>query len=361
MTSSDIAQLRLISQQIMETRLSSAVDLIGWMGCMQAQDYDEAKWAIGNRLNDITEADIDRDFNKGMILRTHILRPAWHFVLPSDLGWMLTLTSPTIKAFNKNLHHKLGIGDYLLKRSKNIFSKALAGGKQLTRQELLGRLKKERIETDELRINFLLMDAELDGIVCSGGRQGKQFTYALLEERVPNLKYPGKEEAIARLTNRYFVSRGPATLNDFSNWSGLALADAKRGLEMNKKDLIHSVVNGQAYWLAAGLPSRPPGRTSLQLLPTSDEFTVAYQDHSDILQRRPFKPSDPGFQNDLYKPVLVINGQIAGTWDHKINRAGTFVTPHPFSALNRSAYPLMVQAARKYADFTGNSFAGVTY
>ncbi|MHA4808749.1 winged helix DNA-binding domain-containing protein [Flavitalea flava] len=359
MTSNDIAQLRLVSQQIMETRFSRPADLIGWMGCIQAQDYDEAKWAIGNRLKDITEAEIDRDFNEGKILRTHMLRPAWHFVLPSDLGWILTLTSPTIKAFNKNLHHKLGIGDYLLKRSKNIFSKALAGGKQLTRPELLAALKKERIETDELRINFLLMEAELDGIICSGGRQGKQFTYALLEERVPNLKYPGKEAAIALLTNRYFVSRGPATLCDFSTWSGLALSDAKRGLEMNKKELIYSVVNGQAYWFAADLPILPAGRTSLQLLPVSDEFTVAYKDHSDILQLRPSKPSGRDFQNDLFKPVLVIDGQIAGTWDHKINQAGTFVIPHPFITLNKSAYPLIVKAARKYANFTGNALAGI--
>ncbi len=83
------------------------------------------------------------------------------------------------------------------------------------------------------------MQAELDRIICSGAKQGKQFTYALLDERVPSVKCLNKDEALAELSKRYFPSRGPATLKDFSTWSGLSIVDVKAGLSMVKSNFIH--------------------------------------------------------------------------------------------------------------------------
>lgn len=337
---------------------STPVGLVSWLGCIQAQDFAMAKWAIGLRTGNVTEAEIDRDFNEGKILRTHILRPTWHFVSPSDIGWMLRLTAPRIKAFSKGLHRKLGIDEAILRRSKTILVKALAGGKQLTREQLVQLLKKGRINTDDIRTTFLLMDAELDGVICSGGRQGKQFTYALLEERVPGLVYLEEDDAIGELAHRYFASRGPATLQDFCWWSGLNLSRAKRGVELNNPRLACVVVNGQAYWFSAAgknpiqtivNPIQDPKQTLVHLLPAFDEFTVAYKDRSDILPSHYHQQTG----NGIFKPVIVINGQIAGTWKRSILKDKVLVETEPFKTPGRNTQRLIREAAGQYARFVG--------
>jgi hypothetical protein len=347
MTNRMIASHRLINQQITGTDLSAPDELVRWMGCMQAQDFAGAKWAIGNRIKGITEAEIDRQFNEGKILRTHILRPTWHFVSPDDIGWILQLTAPKIKAFNKVLHHKLGIDKNILQRSKNIISKALTANKQLTREQLVLWLKKAKINTDDIRSNFLLMDAELDGIICSGGRRGKQFTYALLQERVPKTRHLSQEAAIAALTEKYFVSRGPATLQDFAWWSGLNLSLAKKGIEMNKQKLSHAVLNGQAYWFSAEMPLHQKPQSTIHLLPAFDEYTVAYKDRSDVLN--PAYRQQSG--NGIFKPTIVINGQIAGTRERTLSKDKVLVTIHPFTILNKRSQDLIKAEARRYARF----------
>ena len=256
MISRDIIQRRLINQQLAASAatgcFSTSAALVQWMGCIQAQDFAGGKWAIGSRIKGMTEAAVEKDFNEGRFLRTHVLRPTWHFVAPEDIRWMLKLTAPRLKAFNKNMHRNLEITPAILKRSTAIIEKALAGGKQLTRTELLLRLKKSKINTDDIRFSFLLMDAELDGVICSGPRQGKQFTYALLEERVPPAAAKSREEALTELARRYFSSRGPATLPDFAWWGGITLSDAKKGLEQCRQELAHEEINGQAYWFLPG-------------------------------------------------------------------------------------------------------------
>ena len=173
MTSRDIAYLRLINQQIAGSAFTSPETLVNWMGCIQAQDYAGAKWAIGCRVTGTTDAKIERLINEGKILRTHILRPTWHFVLPDDIHWMLKLTAPKIKALYKGYHQKIGIDQDILKRSKAIITRALDETGKMTRAELTVLLKKEKVNTAEGRISFLLMDAELDGLICCAGKLGK--------------------------------------------------------------------------------------------------------------------------------------------------------------------------------------------
>jgi hypothetical protein len=69
---------------------ADAADVVGWFGGLQSQDYQPAKWALAQRLGPgVTDADLDRAFDDGVILRTHVLRPTWHFVAPADLRWLL--------------------------------------------------------------------------------------------------------------------------------------------------------------------------------------------------------------------------------------------------------------------------------
>lgn len=352
MNSQQIAQLRLQQQQIGRSHFTQPAALVKWMGCIQAQDYGGAKWAVGNRVKDSTDASIEKDFNEGKILRTHILRPTWHFVSPEDIGWMLQLTAPKIKAFNKNLHTRLGISDKDLQRSKTIISNALRNKTFLTRSALISLLTKAKINTDNIRFGFHLMDAELDGLICSGPRQGKQFTYALLADRAPATAPIDRETAIARLTRLYFNSRGPATVNDFQWWSGLNMTDIKKGLQLNKSFLAHVVTNGQAYWFAADASPAPARTTPALLLPSYDEYAVAYKDRSDILNPAWLLQTGHG----IFKPVVVINGQISGIWSRKEMQDKLLVDTQLLRA-NKAATTAITKAVQAYAGFIGKTLA----
>ncbi|TDX00301.1 winged helix DNA-binding domain-containing protein [Dinghuibacter silviterrae] len=345
MTSRQIAQLRLESQQIIHAEARGPEDLVRRMGCVQAQDFAGAKWALAERIPGATEADMDRAFQEGAILRTHVLRPTWHFVSPKDIRWLLKLSAPKIKALSKGLHRKLDIDEAVLRRSKTAIGKALAGGQRLTRTELSAHLRKARINTDDIRLGFHLMDAEVDGLICSGGREGKQFTYALLEERVAQAPVLDKDAAIGELAARYFTSRGPATVYDFAWWSGLTISQAQRGLEMNRRKLDHAIVRGQAYWFPLGLDAARI-RPSVYLLPAFDEYTVAYRDRADILAPEAMAPTSYGL-----KPVLLVNGRVAGTWKRTEDKKQVGLEVHPLEALGKAARQLLDAAAGRYARF----------
>ncbi len=202
------------------------------LGAVQSQDYAAAKWGVGQRTVGITDAIVEQAFADGSILRTHVMRPTWHFVTPSDIRWMLSLTAPRVHAANAYRYRELELNEAVFRRCRSSLMRALQGGRQLTRTELRQLLQRARIDTTApQRLAYLLMHAELEGVICSGARRGKQFTYALLDERVPPASVPQRDEALHDLTMRYFSTRGPATPQDFSWWSGLTVADAKRGVE----------------------------------------------------------------------------------------------------------------------------------
>ena len=221
MTNAEIIRYRLTNQQIANTNFKTPQQIVEWMIAMQAQEYAMAKWAIGLRLPGSVEDDIEKAFTKGEILRTHLMRPTWHFVAPADIRWLLALTAPRVHAVNAFMYRQSELDTKLFKRSNDTIEKALSGGKQLTREQLKAALERKKIKADGFRLAYLLMKAELDGIICSGARQGNQFTYALLEERVAPAKPVQRKEALAAFTQRYFASRGPATIKDFATWSGL--------------------------------------------------------------------------------------------------------------------------------------------
>ena len=250
MNQSDIPHLRLRNQRLSGAALSAPEEVVGWLGAVQAQDYAGAKWALRLRMRSGTGDQTDQALAQGSILRTHLLRPTWHFVTPADIRWLLALTAPRIQAGNATMYRQQGLDAAILQRSQTVLGKALEGGNQLTRAELRLALENAGIVTGEgLRLVYILMCAELVGVLCSGGRRGKQFTYALLDERVPPVRVLARPEALVELTWRYFQSRGPATLHDYAKWSGLTLADARSGLEEVKDRLVQAEVDGQVYWL----------------------------------------------------------------------------------------------------------------
>ncbi len=354
MTGLKLAHHRLHSQRISRAALNKPSEVVRWLGAVQSQDYTGAKWALGLRMPSATDDEIEQAFADGSILRTHVMRPTWHFVAPVDIRWLLALTAPRIKAQDEYWYRKLDLDDAVFKRSNAVLAKALRGGKQLTRPQLASALGQAGIPADALlRSIHLITRAELDGIICSGARRGKQFTYALLDERVPPAKTLARDEALAELTRRYFTSHGPATEEDFMWWSSLTRTDVRSGLEMVKHQLVNEMTDGKTYWFATTymLPPRNSPHTAY-LLPNYDEYVVGYTDRSAIFDSSHAEKLDDR-HNPLFQHTIVIDGQIAGTWKRTFVRDRVTIKINLFARLTKAENRAVALAAQRYGAFLG--------
>src|SRR5262245_8469706 len=344
MTDLEIVRRRLFNHSLSVSQFEKPEDVVKWLGAFQAQDYPGAKWALGLRAKGLKETAIEQAFNAGKILRTHLLRPTWHFVTPADIRWILALTAPRVNAVNASYYRKLELDDAVFSRSNAALAGALQGNNQLTRKVLGFVLQQAGIIASGIRFAYLLMRAELDGVICSGPRRGKQFTYALLDERAPKVKSLKRDEALAELTRRYFTSHGPAIIADFVKWSGLTTTDARAGLEMVKAEILHEEIEGKTYWFAANASAARRGSTAAYLLPAYDEYCVAYKDYSLTL--------DPVYyQQAILGNALVINGRSAGIWKRTFDEGAVVITSNPFSKLTDSENRALAAAARRYGEF----------
>ena len=349
MTPLDIARQRLRNQRITEGKLRTPSEVVGWLGAVQAQDYAGAKWALGMRLQNATDDAVDQAFAEGAILRTHLLRPTWHFVTPADIRWMLALTAPRVHAANATMYRKLELDNALFKRSNAALVKALHGGQQLTRDELREALERAGVATaGELRMGYLLMPAELDGLVCSGARRGKQFTYALLEERVSPAKPLAHAAALTELARRYFISRGPATVQDFAKWSGLTLADARHGLEAVQTQLQHEMVDGQTYWFSTSMPAKESSPTAY-LLSIYDEYISGYKDRSAI--GSPRHAARLSAMGNALTYIVILDSQIVGTWKRTFKKEAVVIEINLFIRLTKTQNRAIAVAAERYGAF----------
>jgi hypothetical protein len=344
----DIANIRLVNQQIAGTKFTSPKETVAWMGAMQAQDYAMVKWAVGVRLPNSTEKTIEAAMDRGDIIRTHVLRPTWHLVAANDLRWMLALTAPQIKAGMKSRHKELGLTEAILSKSRKILEKTLRGGNHSTREELIAVLNKANIDTDENRASHLFVAAELDSLICSGASKNGKQTFALLDERVPQTKPLGRDEALASLAQRYFSSHGPATLDDFNWWSGLSAGDAKRALDMVKSELKPEVVEDKTYWFVEG---KVKAKESAFLLPAFDEFIISYKDRGATIAIENHKRAVS--RNGMFHPTVVVNGQTLGLWKRTFKKDKVGIEFDYFVPPSSASRKLIEAAAIRYAEFSG--------
>lgn len=349
MTLSDIANIRLLSQQITGGKLKSPKEMAGWLGAMQAQDYQMVKWALGLRLPKSTDREMEEAMDNGQIIRTHLMRPTWHLVSSDDIYWMLELTSPHIKSAMNATNKMLELDGQIYSKCNKIIEKALAGGKHLTRDELMTILGKAKISTAGLRSIHIMFHAELDGIVCNGARRGKNHTYALLEERVPKVKSLPREEALAMLAKKYFSSHCPATLKDFIWWSGLPVKDARNALEMIKPGFISEAIGSETYWFTNSFSIPKTNNGSVYLLPAFDEFLISYKDRTASFPLGNHKKAFTS--NGIFRPVIVINGHVTGIWKRTIKKDKAIIETDYFHPHDKKTKSLIENEAAKFGNF----------
>jgi hypothetical protein len=349
---SNIPFQRLHNQRLTEAFFDTPVEVVKWMGAVQSQDYPAAKWAVAQRTRGLNDAAVEQAFNQGAILRTHVMRPTWHFVTSDDIRWMLDLTAPRVHAATASYYRKLELDAATFAHSNDLIAKALEGGNQLTREELGVILDRAGIPTLDLRLGHMMGYAELEGVICSGAMRGKQHTYALLAERAPNAKSLPRDEALAELTKRYFTSHSPATLKDYIWWSGLTMADAKAGLDMLKSQLIEETIGDETYWFSESMPSVKAAAPIVYLLPNYDEYLVGYTDRSAIYGTLDGGKLDSR-GNVLFNHTIVVDGQVVGTWKRAFKKDAVIIEPAYFRPLSEAENQAFIAAANRYGEFLG--------
>lgn len=353
MNAREVCQRRLASQFLTSRGPERGSDVVRTLGAVQAQDYAGAKWALAQRMRAATDTDIEREVIEGHILRTHVLRPTWHFVAPEDIRWMLALTGPRVSQAMSSYNRKLELTADVFRRSNAVIAKALSGNKHLTRTELRQALERSGVKPGTgQRLGHLMMQAELDAVICSGARRGKQFAYGLLDERVPSTPAVERDAALLELTRRYFVTRGPASAQDFGWWSGLTMADVKRGIQIAGALLEQVDVAGRAYWLSIDSGVPPKRVSSAHLLPNYDEYFIGYRDRSAIGQRIADLTAVTG-GNAFLANVVFVDGQLVGGWKRLIEKQRVVVDLTLVSRLTPVERQRVAASARAYSESLG--------
>ncbi len=346
-----LARRRLAAQRLVGTPLASPVDAVRWRGAVQAQDFTAAKWALGQRAAATTDSAVGRLYDEGALLRTHVLRPTWHFVLPEDAAWLVALTGPRVLAGMAGRHRQLELDGGTVDRAVDAIAAALAGGRHLVRGELAEALRAAGIDPDGQRLAHLLMCAELQGVIVSGPRHGRHHSYALLEERAPLSRRIDRSEALQELALRYFRSHGPAQLQDYVWWSGLAVRDARESIALAGAALGQESIEGAMYWFDPAAPVSRRAGPQAHLLPNFDEFTVAYRDRSAALHPdRPFEPALFSF-GSILSNIVTIDGRVRGSWRRIEARASMRLTVQLLHPLQPAEEAALEQAADAYARF----------
>jgi len=318
---------------------------------MQAQDYPAAKWAIGLRSPGLQDAEVEQAFNDGQILRTHVLRPTWHFVSPDDIRWLLTASAPRVHAASAYYYRQAGLNEKIFNKACAWMQRLLEGGRTMTRAELGAHLLRAKIPADGLKLAYVVMHAELEGVICSGPRVGKQFTYALLSDRAPNARVLEREAALGELAYRYFASHGPATVRDFAWWSSLTLTEAKRAIESVAHRLESATLDGKAYWNGADGTSTARSGSAL-LLPNYDEYLVAYKDRGAMMDSTR-TANMVARSNGAFANHVAIDGQLVGSWSRTIKSNIVLIEVSPYRKLTPAQAGAIASAADCYGEFLG--------
>lgn len=355
MNLSKIRSLRLYHQQLSTRRFDKPADVVKWFGAMQAQDYLGSLWAVGTRVKDAIEADVEQAIFDKEIIRTWPLRGTLHFVSANDARWMLELSNERISTRHaKRMKQEFDLDEKVFTRSKKILEKEFKNNDQLSRETLYAVLEKSKINTGSSRGLHIISKLARDGFICFGSRMGKQQTFVLLDEWIKPTKKILRKEALAKLALQYFVSRGPATLQDFIWWSGLSPAEAKEGIELTKSKLLCDTTDNQDYWFSPESNTNSVNKkdTRIYLLPSFDEYLIAYSDRSasldkDFFQRKIFTA------NGIFNPVVLIGGVVKGVWKRTLKKDTAVISLEMFGSLSTAQRKSIVHEANGYGNFVG--------
>ena len=352
-----IALRRLVSQRVLGERLERPADVVRWLGAVQAQDYNQALWAIGSRLRRGTAAVVEDAIADREIVRTWLMRGTIHFALPEDVRWLLALCAPRLAVTEATRRAQLGITTGQIDRSRELVREALAGDRRLSRPDVFRLLQNAGIPTTGNRGYHILVALTREALICMGPRQGKQHTIVLLDDWAPRARARelSHEEALAELAGRFVASRAPVTDHDFATWAGITLGDARKGLRTAAPALATRELGGTEYWLPVDVADAPPpraGRRRGYLLPAYDEFLLGYKDRAAQLSAEHSRSVVPG-GNGVFTPLIVVGGRVVGTWARVRSGERLALEIKPFEQGVPELAALVRADAERYRRFLG--------
>jgi Winged helix DNA-binding domain len=349
MNRAELVEHRLAAQRISSTTFTRPAEVVAWLGAVQAQDYLGALWAVGLRLAEAREGDVERALADRTIVRSWPMRGTLHFVAAADARWILELLAPRMIGRAAKRLRDLEIEAATLARARRILGKRLAGG-PVTRAEVYAALDAGGVSTEGQRGIHMLWCLAHECFLCFGPREGKQQTFALFDEWLPAARSMPREEAFAELATRYFTGHGPASLADFAWWSGLNRGEAQRAVALAGSRLEETSFGGRTHWLRTQpLPAK--ARAAGYLLPAFDEFVVAYADRTAVLA--PAFASRLNGGGGLLNPIAVVDGRVVATWKRTLARGAVTIAPAPFAPLPAAKTRAIEHAFRRYAAFLG--------
>ncbi len=345
---------RLHNLGIGRQQFSAAEQVVSHLVAMQSQDYLGAAWGIGLRAARVGHEGVNRAFDAGSILRTHVLRPTWHFVLPEDIAWLLELTAPRVQAINGTMYRKLGLTEQILGRSDEVLAETLSGHRHMTREELKPVLAAAGLPVAApMQLTYLMAHAELTRTIVSGPRKGKQLSYALFADRAKAARSLQRDEALAELARRYFASRGPANEHDLAKWAGLTLTDARKGLEAVRGELDSVETDSGRQWFAPGADPETAPSPTVHLLSIYDEYIASYRGWEQIVA------SDVGRAlvalGNALTHVVLLDGRIVGSWRRDFRTSAVVIEVKLLERLADAELGAMAAAVDRYAAFFGVS------
>ncbi|MBO9663848.1 winged helix DNA-binding domain-containing protein [Dokdonella sp.] len=345
----DIPVRRLRTHRLAGEAFASVEDAVATQLAVQAQDYLGALWGVGQRVHGADEAMIERALADRRIVRSWPLRGTLHFVAADDLRWLLALAAPrTLQRQKRRLQQDFELDERVVERAREVCRRALGGGRALARDALYAQFDAAGIATAASRGLHLVWWLAHEGTLCFGARAGKQQTFVLLDDWLAPAPAVAREDALAELARRYFASRGPASVQDFAWWSGLAAADAAAAHESVHAELASERIDGVEYWHAAATFVAGEG-ARVHLLPAWDEYTVAYRERGAFLDAA--QAGRAG--NGIFKPVLLVDGRIAGTWKRTLAKSGVEVEADWFVEPKAAVRNAFDAAVARYAGFLG--------
>ena len=350
-----IAHRRLASQRIAAGRFDDPADAVRWLGAVQAQDYNQALWSIGARVDGATARGVERAIAERQIVRTWLMRGTIHFTAREDVRWLLALCSPRLLAADARRCAQIGLETADIERSAELLSDALGGDRRLSRPEVMELLEGQGIETGRGHGYHILFRLAQDGLICLGPVQGKQQTVVLLDDWAPlaQSRRLSREQSLAAVAERFAASRGPVSAQDLARWAGIPVGEARGGLQA-AAGLVARTWDAVEYWLAAEAADEPPPkprRTQAFLLAGFDEYMLGYKDRGAMLAPEHADKIVPG-ANGVFRPIVVVDGQIVGTWARSARATSLTISLAPFAAAPKLADQAKPEA-RRYRDFLG--------
>lgn len=360
-TDVSVAQRRLLNQRIAGQRFSRPEEVVRWMGAVQAQDFQQAVWALGARTASATLAEVEDAIARHAIVQTWPMRGTLHFVLAENAKWMLELLASRRVAASATRQRQLELDERILRHCAEVFQQALHGGRRLTRSEAMRLLEDAGISPQGQRGYHILAHLAQTGLICLGPLAGKEQTFVLLDEWVPSSRRLARDEALATLAACYFASHGPTTVADFAHWAGLTLTDARAGLAAVQSNLCSEKRGSAVYWSAANAANIPDHEqhdpSAVYLLPGFDEYLLGYKDRGDVLAAEHANNVVPG-GNGVFFPIIVAGGQVVGTWKRAIKKGAVAITLNPFTPRGVSKADVAT-AAERFSAYLGLPLASI--